>query len=135
MYPSRVSVRFPHVALVAQHAPKRDTPGRVWRGPMRAHMSGIARIRPRVSRVPVIVPTGCPVGSRGTRPVPSALSPVPPPRPARSFPFPRFYSLPPPPRPCEISDKSLGKHLSPANTPFSRREASKSSLSIYLFLK
>lgn len=49
---------------------------------MRAHMSGIARIRPRVTRVPVVVPTGYPVGSRGTRlprpprPLLRALHPV-----------------------------------------------------------
>jgi len=43
---------------------------------MRAHMSSIARICPRVTRVPVVVPTGYPVGSRGTRLPPLLLSPV-----------------------------------------------------------
>lgn len=59
-------------------------------------MSGIAWIRPRVSRVPVVVPMGYPVGSRGTRS--SALSALPFLFPSPSPALPLSPSLPPSPR-------------------------------------
>lgn len=71
-YPRAATVRFPRCCRVARAETRHLA---VWRNPMRAHMSGIARIRPRVSRVPVVVPTGCPVGSRRTRPIPPTLVP------------------------------------------------------------
>jgi len=112
---SRATVRFPRCCRAARAETRHPA---VWRGPMRAHMSGIARIRPRVSRVPV-VSTGCPVGSRGTRP---SLS-VPLPRPVRSSTllFSAKFLV------------NLGKLFPPVLLP--RRGKAKLSLSIYLFLK
>jgi len=84
---------------------------------MRAHMSSIARICPRVTRVPVVVPTGYPVGSRGTRlprsPLPLALpapytDPLVPPEPPPP---------PPPPPPVLFADRIFKSLINLGNDP------------------